>query len=284
MVANMPNETNTQLVIKDAFTQKHADTLASTPHFDEIKMHVPDLITTNKAKAFAKVRSVHRLFIWSSVTRAAIRHFISRPNLRELILFQLKPSGRLEDFDQATGVTYFSSMWSLSPKDLLEIAKLPQLQKLGAQYANLSDAALEALLEHEHLQEIDFEGTNFNDRHAAMVAKSRKITRLEIGATSISALGLDKICQMQQLKGLDIWASRIRLKDLNRLSALNNLEYLSIGGMEGQTEFNPETIFPILQRLPSVKKIWLDGLTVTKQQRQYLDERYEYVGPMYIID
>ena len=82
---------------------------------------------------------------------------------------------------------------------------------------------------------------------------------------------------MRQLKWLDIWATRIEETDLDMLASLENLEYLSIGGHDDQTDFTPAGTFPRLERLPSLKKLWLDGFRVSKGEWEYLNDRYEKV-------
>lgn len=272
-----------KLEIKTALTAAHEQAFANTPHFDEIAMNVPDLITVKAAKPLSHVKSVRRLFIWSQVTRAAMRHLISRPGLEEMIINELRPSGRLEGFEAARSVTLFSAAFGLKSADLLEIAKLPQLRNLSAHMAEFTNHALEALIGHESLEELDLEDTLFNDEHAAIVARSKKITRLEIGATNLSAVGLAEICQMSQLEGLDLWSTRIMPEDLDLLTGLSNLEYLSIG-REQHAEFSFERVIPQLEKLTRLKRIWLDGLTVTRSQMDDLLERYDWVGPMYVTD
>ena len=89
---------------------------------------------------------------------------------------------------------------------------------------------------------------------------------------------------MKQLNELDIWANDISETDLDILSSLKNLEYLSIGSHDDQTEFTPDGTFPKLEKIRSLKRVWLDGFRVTKKEWDYLNKRYENVRVTSIDD
>jgi hypothetical protein len=82
---------------------------------------------------------------------------------------------------------------------------------------------------------------------------------------------------MGQLRSLDLWASGIKESDLDLLTHLANLEYLSVGGVEGQSAFNPESLVRRLEAIPSLKRVWLDGVPLTEAQKATLESRYSYV-------
>jgi hypothetical protein len=82
---------------------------------------------------------------------------------------------------------------------------------------------------------------------------------------------------MSQLQSLDIWWTNIVEKDLDLLANLTNLEYLSIGGYDGQKLLIAKGVIPRLAAIPKLKKIWLDGITLTAEEQELLKERYEYV-------
>ena len=95
---------------------------------------------------------------------------------------------------------------------------------------------------------------------------------------------------MKQLRSLDLWASNITEMDIELLAELPHLEYLSIGGpgddWGGCTDqschrdpvrFNAETLVPRLQAIRSLKRVWLDGVQVSRRVRSTLESRYESV-------
>jgi len=263
--------------LEGSLNRKNISAFADCAHFDEIYIRDQDTITVDLAKMLLPLRSVFKMTLWCGVTRAAMRHVISRPNLNELVVFELKPFGSLSGFKDANSLAYFSCVCGLTETDLLELAKCRSLERLGAQQACISERALEALLELPLLTEIDFEDSNFNDNHARLIAKSKTITKLNVGQSHITKYGLRKICSMKQLKGLDIWSNNIEESDLDLLSELPNLEYLSIGGSDEQTKFTAKGTIPKLEKISSLKHLWLDGLRVTDDEWAYLNERYEEV-------
>ena len=154
---------------------------------------------------------------------------------------------------------------------------MPNLEELGAQCAMISTRALDNILSLPKLRNLDLEETEFDDKMATALASSSTIEALDVGATRVTAKGLRSICTMSQLRSLDIWALDIQEKDLDLLNDLPNLEYLSIGGHDDQTTLTSKGVLPRLAAFPSLKRVWLDGITLSSSERAALERRYEYV-------
>lgn len=264
-----------KLVLEEPLNNANTRLLQEHAHFEDVDIRGQELITVDVAKKYLQLRSVSRLTLWCGVTRAAMQHVVSRPNLTELIIFELKEPGTLSGFDRANCLNWFSCVHGgLTEADLLEVSKCKNLEKLGAQQSMITERALQAILALPSLTELDVEDSNFEDNHAAIIAQSKSIKRLEVGQCHISNIGLQHICQMKQLNGLDIWSNNIEADDLELLTELPNLEYLSLGGHDDQTIFTAENTIPKLDRIPSLKHIWLDGLQLSKDDQAYLNARY----------
>jgi hypothetical protein len=82
---------------------------------------------------------------------------------------------------------------------------------------------------------------------------------------------------MTQLRSLDLWASRIAEADIDLLADLPQLEYLSVGQIEGETTFRAETLLPRLFAIRSLKRVWLDGVELSPKAKRQLANRYKYV-------
>ncbi|MEM7060955.1 MAG: leucine-rich repeat domain-containing protein [Pseudomonadota bacterium] len=229
-----------------------------------IKVHTT--LKKQDAKIFQSFPLTGVLQIWGDVTRAAVRPAMECPGVETLIVFTLKAGGHLNGFADVESIEDFTCMYGLRSNDLQEIARLPSIRKLGAQQSQVDKDALTALMDAPQLTDLDFESSNFDDNHASQIAQSKTITGLEIGFTRISKQGLKSICTMQQLKELDIWSNNIAEDDLDMLQSLENLEYLSVGGHDDQTDFTPDGTFPKLEKLPSLKRVWLDGFRVTRKE------------------
>jgi len=89
---------------------------------------------------------VGTITLWCEVTRAALRHIVSCPNLKELVVFHLRSLGTLTGFEKASYLTYFSALYGLKDTDLLQISKCASLEKLGAQQAEITKVALLSLI------------------------------------------------------------------------------------------------------------------------------------------
>jgi len=150
--------------------------------------------------------------------------------------------------------------------------------------AKLTEPSVSALVAHPHLTDVDFECTNFDDRYAELISQSRTITSLDVGATRLTAKGLERLCAMPQLKALDIWSNRIDEPNLDMLSRLKNLEYLSVGGHDEQTKFTLAGTLPKLKNIPSLKRVWLDGFRVTRDEWDELNSLYEQVWVTSVSD
>ena len=231
--------------------------------------------TAKLAKELSGLSSVRWLHLWCTTTRTAMRHIISIPGLVDLHILGLRHPGALEKFAEATELNTFRCDF-LSANDLLEISRLPNLEELGAQNATLSARALDAIVGLSKLRKLDLEESELDDEMAVTLAQSTTIDALEVGATLVTARGLRSICTMSQLRYLDIWAIDIQEDDLELLSELPNLEQLSLGGYEGQTTLTSNGVLPRLAALPSLKRVWLDGINVSRSEKAALGKRYEF--------
>lgn len=262
--------------IKGPFSEKDLRTLEKYCKIEKLSLTDQPVVTAKIASGLSSLQSVCQLFIWSSITRTAMRHVISLPDLEILDILEIRHPGRLSKFSEAISLKKFRCNHYMTESDLLEISTLPMLQELGAQNSSISQRSLEALLQMPRLEHIDFEATGFNDEMATIISKSNRIKHLEIGATKLTSEGLKKISGMSQLQALDIWSTNIHESDLKLLSKLPNLEYLSLGGCIDQPRFKAKGILPYLKDMPSLKRLWLDGIVLTENEKKELEETYEY--------
>ncbi len=265
------------LSLKGPFKAKDISAFRPHKHIHQLSITNQKCLTADIAKGFDSLQSVKNLWLWCSITRTAMRHIIKISDLEEIDILEIHHPGNLENFKCASALKIFRCNHYLSEADLLEIAKLPKLQALGAQGSMLTSTALHALLQKPSLVCLDIEGSNLTDKMAEMLSLPNKIETLEIGRTLITKKGLKSLCNMPQLKSLDIWATDIMEKDLALLANLSNLESLSIGNLEGQSILSFKGVLPHLKNIPSLKRIWLDGILVTESEKKKLEQHYESV-------
>jgi Leucine-rich repeat (LRR) protein len=206
-----------------------------------------------------------------------MRSVIGIRGLRILDVLSITSPGRLEGFASATSLETFRGNHYLTEEDLLEVTTCKSLREIGIQNAALSSRALEALLALPRLETLDVEATVFDDAMAKRISTSKHLRSLDVGATKLSRRGLMYICRMRQLRSLDLWATRIEEEDVELLSQLPNLEYVSIGDAEGNTKFNAKTLLPRLAAIRSLQRVWLDGVIVSPGQKAKLESRFSTV-------
>jgi hypothetical protein len=251
--------------------------LGNKGHIDKLSLSKGNLITAAIARGFKYLESVEWMWLWCSVTRTAMREVLTVPNLKTLHVLEIRHPGQLQNTELAESLIAFRANHYMSEMDLFAVSKFPALEELGAQNSAISESSLAAILEMQYLQNIDLEGTGFDDKMAKTVSHVDRIKKLDLGATRLTGKGLKHLCDMKQLISLDLWANDIAVEDLDMLVDLPHLEYLSVGGYSGQDKFTSKGVLPRLKKIGSLKRIWLDGISVSEEEQKDLEERYEYV-------
>ena len=230
-------------------------------------------------KEFINIRELH---LWCDVGRVAMHHLLKLPKLEIVDLSNIRsPGRRMSGFSDASSLKVFRCGYCLKPSDIFAIAESRSIQELCAQGAELSLASVRALVAMPELVSLDLEGSQLDDDMASAISMSTKITSLHIGATEVTRAGLSQICEMEQLKYLDAWNLSISDQDLELLPKLSNLEYLSVGDGYGQECLTAAGVMPVLDKMPSLKRLWLDGIEFTEEDKQFLKGKYERVSITY---
>lgn len=231
------------------------------------------LMTVRLARRLAGL-PVEKLWLWSPVTRPALRHILELPGLRELDVHSLHGPGRLAGFAgtrlEAARINFY-----MTEQDLLEIARCASLREVGARTSDLTPRALAALLALPELTTLGVGRTDFDDRMARLTSRSTTLTSLDLGGTQITGAGLEHLVRMTQLRTLDLWATDVREGDLPLLKHLPQLEYLSLGNYGGLPSLAAEPVTRTLLELPSLQRVWLDGIRLAPEQRKALEARME---------
>ena len=253
--------------------------LANLDHIEKLSVTKTPRLKPKLASAFTQLNSVDYFWLWCDTSRAAMKYILKIPNLTQLHILALVGCSRLPSFAKAKSLKVFNCPFGLSENDLLKILDCKTLRQLSIQNSELTTAVIHALLlKTPEIESLDLECTAFNDDMAKLISTSKSITRLEIGNTKITRIGLSYIAQMTQLKELDLWATKINESDLQLLPQLPNLEYLSIGNYcEDYYDLNAAIIIEHLSNISSLQRIWLDGIKLTPEQKALLESRYQKV-------
>lgn len=251
-------------------------TLTPSEPVGELHLSPDRVLDAKRAEALVEWPPVTTVSVYAPTTKAALRRLLSLPGLEALYLSDLCQHGSLSQAPRPASLRTFRCDW-LHSKDLLQLSTLLDPESFASHYANLSEPFVKNLLNLSNLKHLDLEGSNLDDGLVELLATSRQIERLYLGATRIGPAGLQNICTMEQLTELDTWALKLEECDLECLTALSKLEYLSLGGYEGQSGLTAQGVLPLLERLPVLKSLWLDGIALSVAEIEMLKQRYEHV-------
>ena len=268
---------NDWVELTGSFTSTDVRALKKLGPIERLSIIESPRLTAKLAQAFASLTSVSWLWLWCDVTRTAMRHVLAIPGLKTLDVLSFTSPGKLQGFSSATSLEVIRANHYLTEADLLEMTSCSSLREIGAQNSALSPRVIEAMLNLPNLESVDLEATAFDDEMAREISRSKRLLSLDVGATRLTRQGLLHICRMQQLRSLDLWATSLEERDIALLVQLPNLEYVSIGDVEGGTKFNAESLLPRLAAMKSLQRIWLDGIDVNVHQRAQLEARFSNV-------
>ncbi len=226
------------------------------------------------ADELAQWPRIKEVLLWGTVSKAALQRLLSLAEIHEIYVMELHKHGNLCGIDQSSSLRVFRGGW-LSARDLRALTQLQNLETLSAQNSSVNQQVIEMIVKSSSLTNLDLEASNLDDVMAKELAKSSKITQLDVGATRLGPSGLQEICKMTQLRELDIWALDLDEHDLDCLEALPNLEYLSVGGYDSQERLKSKNVLAQLAKLPSLRRVWLDGIPVSESEANELRARYE---------
>jgi hypothetical protein len=271
-------EQKNDAVLSGKITPADIKNLRAKGAIHELQLAKMPTLTDKLAQALPALESVEKLWLWCDVTRKAMRHVINTPGLRVLDILNIKGPDRMDSFATAPDLEIVRANLGMSENDVASILQAPALKELGMQSADLSPRLIAAMLAHPHLLALDMERTAFNDAMAASLSASKQIHTLDLGNTKITGKGLVHLCRMTQLRSLDLWATKIELDDLDLLTQLPHLEYLSLGNFDDAPGFDAAELIPKLEALVSLKNIWLDGIHFNEQQAAHLRKRIARVN------
>lgn len=234
------------------------------------------LLNAERAKRLHALPPTRWLWLQCETTRAAIRQLVRIPGLETLDVMQLCGPGAVSGLGDMTALRALRINGWLHARDLRGIAACPSIETLGAQGAGLTLPALEALLAMPRLRALDLEGTDFDDAMALSVSRSTTLEWLELGSTRLTRAGLVHLARMPRLRGLDLWATPVSEAECAMLRELPALEYLSLGGYNDMP-LDGTALMPLLLAMPALKRVWLDGVWLERDQIATLGARFESV-------
>lgn len=232
------------------------------------------------AAKLLEFKNLKEVWLRCDVGRSAIQHFLGMPNLEKLGIDSVRtPGRRMRGFSNARKLKEFRCSFSdnITRSELLSITQSDSIEALGIRGASIDPATIESIVSMPSLKELNLGDTNLNDELALILSKASKLTNLSIAGTEIGSAGFNSICKMKQLTDLDAWSVRISDSDLQMLASLENLKFLSIGEQDEVGVFSGENVIRNISNIPSVCRLWLDGINFNEMQKQELRKKFDDV-------
>jgi Leucine-rich repeat (LRR) protein len=114
---------------------------------------------------------------------------------------------------------------------LLYLKPLKQVQDLNLLYAEqITDQGMAAVKEWKNLKRLNLRGTRIFDGTLAILSGLTQLESLDIAYTQVTDNGLDALVPLTHLKELSIGRSKVGNNALELLRLLPTLEYLDLGG------------------------------------------------------
>lgn len=221
--------------------------------------------------------SVESLRLWCPVTRAAVGLLLEIPGLRHLELAVLRAGGRFEGFATPRELECFDSACSgLEADDLVALARSPSLRVLRTMDVKMTAAAFDALLDMPQLESLSLESCSVGDALLARLRPGGALRRLLLAVNPLTGEGLRHIVRLPKLRELDLWETDIVLEDLQLLQQLPQLESLSLGAARDRRlrRFPPMPLLAMLDSLPALRQLELDGIALDKDERAAYAARF----------
>lgn len=119
----------------------------------------------------------------------------------------------------------------ITDEGLLNLKPARQIKDLNLYYAEqVTDQGLTAIREWKHLKRLNLRGTRISDGCLAIVGGLTQLEALDIAFTEFTDNGLDALVPLTQLKELAIGRSKLGKNALEVLRLLPTLESLDLGG------------------------------------------------------
>ena len=139
--------------------------------------------------------------------------------------------------------------------ELIDIARLPNLEKLDLAHTRISDEGMRNLKPATKIRELSlYYSEQITDQGMTAIKEWKALKRLQLRGTRISNGTLEIVSHLPQLESLDIANTQITESGMEYLLALTSLKELALGrGRLGEADLS------FLRMLPSLTELDLSG-------------------------
>jgi internalin A len=119
----------------------------------------------------------------------------------------------------------------ISDEGMLNLKPAPKIRELKLFYSEwITDQGMTAIKEWKHLKRLDLRGTRISDGTLELVSVLTGLEALDIAQTEVTDLGLEHLITLVNLKELALGRGRLSNTGLVKLRMLPTLTYLDLGG------------------------------------------------------
>jgi internalin A len=203
----------------------------------------------------------------------------------------------------------------INDADMIELARLPDLERLDLSHTRISDEGmlnlkpapkikdlklfysewitdqgLTAIKDWKHLKRLDVRGTRISDGTLEIVSHMTELEALDVAQTEVTDLGLDHLISLVNLKELSLGRGRLSNIGLVALRMLPTLTYLDLSGARptppdnpggrGAASGIPEETLKAIAELKDLSVLYLGYSAITKDGLRTLGalEKVEKLG------
>jgi len=129
----------------------------------------------------------------------------------------------------------------ISDEGLLNLKPAPKIQDLKLFYSEwITDQGLTAVRDWKRLKRLDLRGTRISDGTLEIVGKLKTLEALDIAHTEVTDVGLENLITLVNLKELALGRGRLSNTGLVMLRMLPTLTYLDLSGARPTPPDNPQ--------------------------------------------
>lgn len=219
-----------------------------------------------QARLLRRYLKTSSLTVWE-LSSSALNELIHVEGLTELSVQFLKGRGCLRGRSSLHELVVFCGDRKTSALDMATLRSGQNLKRLTWRSSLLGDVAVKHLAAMKNLVELDIEDSDFDDAHAAVLAKaSCRVRKLHLANTKLTRRGLLSLMQGQDdIEDLDLWGTPIHSRDLSVLTRLSKLRRLSCGTFEGERHAG-RNVIAALRQLPNLEAVELDRIKLSPDE------------------
>jgi len=162
----------------------------------------------------------------------------------------------------------------ISDEGMLNLKPAPKIKELKLFYSEwITDQGMTAIKDWKHLKRLDLRGTRISDGTLELISRLTELEALDIAQTEVTDIGLENLITLVNLKELALGRGRLSNGALVKLRMLPTLTYLDLSGARptppdtptarGAGSAIPEETLKAIAELKDLRALYLGFSTIT---------------------